>query len=217
MRAPVLLAPDLKKHWPRAQVRIMNDVAAAGYRYLRPEGEAFCIVTVSSGIGNKVFVDGRPLVGGSGRGGELGHLRVDDSPQAPVCECGGRGHLGAIASGRGVLAYAREHAQARNAAGLTSGDLAADFRRGEPWAVDVVRHCAAPLGWALAAMHLGAGIDRFVLFGGFALALGEPYRALVLTGAQERCWSGQDNFTVELGVDDDWSGLIGAGIAGGRQ
>ena len=115
------------------------------------------------------------------------------------------------------MAWARGHAQVRDAATLTSGDLAAAFRRGERWAVEVVGRCAAPLGWALAAMHLGLGIERFVLFGGFALALGEPYRALVSSAAGQRCWSGQGSFTVELGIDDDWSGLIGAGLAGGRQ
>jgi glucokinase len=192
-------------------VRILNDVTAAGYRYLRSSDEDFCIVTVSSGIGNKVFAGGRPLVGPSGRGGELGHLRVDDSANAPVCECGGRGHLGAIASGRAALAYARAHV----AKALTAGDLAAAFRRDEAWAVDVVRRCASPLGWALAAIHLGAGIERFVLFGGFALALGARYRDLVSAAAHQRCWNGQGNFTIELGYDDDWSGLIGAGIAGG--
>jgi predicted NBD/HSP70 family sugar kinase len=217
LRSPIALSRELERHWPRARVRILNDVTAAGFRHLRPGGEDFCIVTVSSGIGNKVFAGGRPLLGKSGRGGELGHLRVDESASAPICECGGRGHLGAIASGRGALGYARTHAKVRNGDRLTSGDLAAAFGQGEEWAVDIVRHCAAPLGWGLAAMHLGLGIERFVLFGGFALALGEPYRQLVSRAATARCWDGRGSFTVELGIDDDWSGLIGAGIAGGRQ
>ena len=211
LAAPYALRHDLMRRWPRARVRIMNDVTAAGYRYLRGS-EDFCIVTVSSGIGNKVFAQGRPLVGPKGAGGELGHLRVDESPDAPVCECGGRGHLGAIASGRGVLAYAR-----RVAPHLTSGDLAVSFRRGESWAMRVVAHGAAPLGWALAAMHLGLGIERFVLVGGFALALGESYRAMVAAAAAERCWDGTGvwDHRVELGIADDHAGLIGAGIAVG--
>jgi len=83
-----------------------------------------------------------------------------------VCECGGRGHLGAVSSGRAVLEYARTRApeKVRNE-GLTSGDLVAAFRRGEPWAVEIIEHRAGPLGWALAAMHLGLGIERFVLIG----------------------------------------------------
>jgi glucokinase len=216
LSSPYALAKDIGRCWPDARVRILNDVTAAGYRYLRSSDEDFCIVTVSSGIGNKVFANGRPLVGRNGLGGELGHLRVDDSESAPSCECGGRGHLGAIASGRAVLAYARMHAKAE---GLTNGDLAAAFRRNEPWAVEIIRHGAAPLGWALAAMHLGLGIERFVLYGGFALALGDAYRQLVTEAAAARCWDGRHPWTsrVELGVNDDVSGLIGAGIAGSRK
>jgi glucokinase len=102
---------------------------------------------------------------------------------------------------------------------LTSGDLVAAFRRNEPWAVRVTEHCAGPLGWALAAMHLGLGIERFVLVGGFALALGEPYRQLVAGAADARCWNapGDWNSRVHLGVNDDLSGMIGAGIAGLQQ
>jgi glucokinase len=213
LTVPYDLGKDIAQRWPRARVTVMNDLTAAGYRYLRPDGEDFCIVTVSSGIGNKVFVGGRPMLGSSGRGGELGHLRVDDSPSAPVCECGGRGHLGAVSSGRAVLESARRRTPL---AGLTSVELAAAFRRGEPWALQIVEQGARPLGWAIAATHLGVGIDRFVLVGGFALALGEPYRKLVAGAADARCWDGHGDCgsRVELGAQDDHSGLIGAGIAG---
>ncbi|MGE5049177.1 MAG: ROK family protein [Deltaproteobacteria bacterium] len=212
LEQPYRIEEDLAQVWPRARIGVVNDVTAAGYRYYRP-GEDFCIVTVSSGIGHKVFIGGRPAVGPAGAGGEIGHLRVDDSFDAPVCECGGRGHLGAIASGRGVLVEARRR-QGREA--LSSGDLVAAFRRGESWAAELVSRSAVPLGSALAAMHLGVGIERFVLVGGFALALGEPYRRCVAAAASAHCWTGEGDWAerVELGIEDDHSGLIGAGIAG---
>ncbi|HEX4381440.1 MAG TPA: ROK family protein [Myxococcales bacterium] len=211
-RSPHPLHEDLKSRWPNARVSMMNDVTAAGYRYRRSREDEFCIVTVSSGIGNKVFSNGRPLLGKRGAGGELGHLRVDESPDAPLCECGGRGHLGAVSSGRAVLDYAR----ANGRESLTNPELVKAFRRGEPWAVAVIAHGAAPLGWALAAMHLGLGLERFILVGGFALALGETYRLLVAQSAAARAWDGTADWSgrVELGVNDDFSGLIGAGIAG---
>ena len=210
--SPLPLNEDLSRRWPNARVALMNDVTAAGYRYRRSREDEFCIVTVSSGIGNKVFSNGRPLLGKKGAGGELGHLRVDESADAPICECGGRGHLGAVASGRAVLDYARSNGRE----GLTNPELVAAFRRGESWAVAVIAHGAAPLGWALAAMHLGLGIERFVLVGGFALALGETYRQLVAQSAAARAWDGTSDWSgrVELGVNDDLSGLIGAGMAG---
>lgn len=219
-RSPWALGEAVGRRWPGVRVRVINDVTAAGYRHLRSSDDDFCIVTVSSGIGNKVFAGGRPLVGRNGLGGELGHLRVDDSQSAPVCECGGRGHLGAISSGRGVLASARRlPVESGRAEGLTNGDLASAFRHEEPWAVSIVERGAAPLGWALAAMHLGLGVERFVLVGGFALALGDAYRRLVAAAADARCWAANGGWDrrVELGVNDDLSGLIGAGIAGRLQ
>jgi glucokinase len=233
--APDALRKGLARLWPSLRVEIMNDVTAAGYRYLRSPEDEFCIVTVSSGIGNKMFINGRPLVGRSGRGGELGHLEVDSSEDAPLCECGGRGHLGAVSSGRAALEYARKRARvgwegdgvknpAMGATGfkvdrLTSSDLAVAFKRAEPWAIEVIEHVAAPLGWALAAMHMAIGVARFVLIGGFALALGESYRQLVARAAGARCWecSGDWSTMVELGVDDDWSGLLGAGRVGSLE
>lgn len=209
--APLRLDRELHALWPQARVSLFNDVTAAGYRYRRGRDDDFCIVTVSSGIGNKVFVQGKPLLGKNGAGGELGHWRVDESPVAPICECGGRGHLGAVASGRAVL----ETARVIKGAKLTSRELVAAFLREEPWAVRTIQHGAAPLGSALAAVHLALGIERFVLVGGFALALGERYRAQVAQAAQARAWTGVAdwNSRVELGVDDDLSGLIGAGLA----
>ena len=87
--APVPLHGELRELWPEASIVLMNDVTAAGYRYLRDPDENLCVITVSSGIGHKVFIDGKPALGPSGRGGEIGHWRMDDSPGSPRCECGG--------------------------------------------------------------------------------------------------------------------------------
>ena len=98
------LGAACRRLWPDAVVHTMNDVTAAGYRYVATGLQDFAIVTVGSGIGHKLFLDGRPRVGPRGRGGEIGHLRLDRAPDAVECECGGRGHLGGLASGRAVVA-----------------------------------------------------------------------------------------------------------------
>jgi glucokinase len=222
------LITRLTQRWPRAQILLINDVSAAGYRYLRDPSEDFCIVTVSSGIGNKVFLRGRPMVGLGGRGGEMGHVQVDFSSDAPLCDCGGPGHLGAISSGRGTLSMARRFAQrcpepfSRSVLGkrfgehldtLENTDIVEAFHAKDAWTLNLIRCAARPLGQMLAAIHLGIGIERFVLIGGFALPLGEPYRLEVARAAWSCAWDvGQDwNAMLELGVSDDNSGLIGAG------
>ncbi len=63
-------------------------------------------LTVSTGIGGAVLSDGVLLHGPDGTAGELGHLLVE--LDGPVCGCGARGHLEAIASGAGIARAAVE-------------------------------------------------------------------------------------------------------------
>lgn len=232
--APVELAADLRRAWPGARVRVLNDLSAAGYRYLRHRHDDFCIVTVSSGIGNKVFISGAPFTGACGRGGEIGHARVDFSPAAPRCECGGDGHLGAVSSGRGTLLYARRlrAAQPRafarsllaslsaddaddadNGGSLTNERIARAFRADDAWTVELIRRTSAPLGRALALIHAALGIERFTVIGGFAFALGDRFRELLAGHAAASTWRlGQEwGRMIEFGEDDDLCGMIGAG------
>jgi glucokinase len=218
----------LQACWPDTPLLVLNDVTAAGFRYLSHPSESLCIVTVSSGIGHKVFAEGKPVVGPGGRGGEIGHLQVDFSPDAPLCDCGHRGHLGAVASGRAsryqVLRLAQEDpigfersmlaAQAGHSpAAVQNEQLVAAFHQRDPWTERVIGRMAEALGFALAAIHLTVGVERFVLIGGFALALGARYGAQTAAAAARCGWDlGLDwNSAVELGQPDDDAGLLGAG------
>jgi predicted NBD/HSP70 family sugar kinase len=58
-------------------------------------------VSISSGIGAGIIVDGRPYRGHRGTAGEVGHVVVD--PQGPICRCGNRGCLETLASGPALL------------------------------------------------------------------------------------------------------------------
>ena len=216
----------LAQRFPGARIRVMNDLTAAGLCFRRQAHEDLCVVTVSSGIGHKLFLGGRPILGPRGRGGELGHVRVDFGPEAPRCDCGGVGHLGAVASGRAsrwqavLQQRAAPAAWARSAlAGppeaLDNEVLAAAFRAGDPVAGQLVFRLAAPLGQALAALHAAVGVERFVIMGGFAHALGDRYLALLAEAADASVWEpgGQRAWTFEAGVAGDEAGLIGAGRA----
>lgn len=60
-------------------------------------------LTISTGIGGGVILDGRLLLGYQGLAAELGHVTV--LPGGPMCGCGHRGHLEAVASGTGIAAW----------------------------------------------------------------------------------------------------------------
>src|SRR3954447_1902737 len=238
LRSPTILGPEIDRAlpvgaaatdlWPASEVATLNDLSAAGYAYVGRGCGDFCVVTVGSGIGNKVFVDGRPLVGPGGRGGEIGHGLAHmpaDCPSGAV-EPGAR--LGEVASGRGALRLAQRlagvcpEAFAGSRLAPSGGDfderaLVGAFLGGDVFALRAVELAAVPLGRALAGLHVGVGTERFVLTGGFATALGEPYRRLVAVAGRDGCWDvGQDwDGMVEIGSEED--GLGGGGVYAVRE
>ena len=227
--APLPLQREFAGLWPAARVLVLNDLTAAGYRYVDRGLDDFCVLTIGSGVGHKVFVGGRPQLGAGGRGGEIGHLLVDPRDDAPICDCGERGHLGGIASGRGTVRLLRARAErdpdgfrnsalgriAREPPDIDGPAVAVAFARDDAWVRTTVAIGVAHLGQGIAAIHLAVGTERFVLVGGFAFAMGEPYRQMLAGAAQASCWRiGQDwDRMIEFGVPDDDQGMMGAGLA----
>ncbi len=226
---PLALARTLEAALDRP-VLVVNDITAAAWRYARTETEPFCLITVSSGIGNKVFRDGRVLVDPAGYGGELGHWRVDPSPDAPRCDCGGRGHLGALASGRGILAAARRGAVEDPAAFAGSGlalrcagepalidnpTLVAAAVAGDRFTIGILQNALRHLAAAVTAVYSAIGVRRYPVIGGFAQAVGELFVRLLTEQLLELGCFGlgdqQIRRMVSLGYADDDHGLIGVG------
>lgn len=221
--------------WESVPTFILNDVTAAGYRYLKEDKQDFCIITVSSGIGNKIFINSKPLLGINGCGGEIGHFQIDDSFDALLCDCGGQGHLGAIASGRGMLSLAKTMAKQnipyfstsslckilpdQSIDSLTTTLLVEAFRIGDIWTKGIIQKGAIYLGKMIASIHLSTGIERFIIIGGFAKALGEPYRQFLIEQASVSSWNTGQAWQnmISIGYPDDNDGLIGAAIYAAAQ
>src|SRR3954468_11622353 len=145
---------------------------------------------------------------------------------AGVVEPGAR--LGEGASRRGALRLARRLAEvcpeafagsilASNDRDFDERKLVGAFLAGDGFARRAVELAAVPLGRALAGLHVGVGTERFVLAGGFATALGEPYRRLVAAAARSGCWDIDQNWDdmVEIGSEED--GLVGGGVYAVRE
>lgn len=101
-------------------------------------------VTVSTGIGGGIIVDGRPLVGPDGTAGEVGHLVVE--LDGPRCGCGGFGHVEAIASG---TALARDGARL---AAANPGSILAEMAADDGIDAEVVARAAEAGDAACAAL-----------------------------------------------------------------
>jgi C7-cyclitol 7-kinase len=222
------LREECTRLWPGARILVMNDLTATGYRYTQRGMKDFCVLTIGSGVGHKVFVEGHPLLGPRGRGGEIGHLRVDLDPDAVTCDCGELGHLGGIASGRGServlrrlagrdpggFAASRLGAISRDASSIDGRAIAAAFTQGDPWVRSGIEAGVSHLGHAIAAIHVDVGVERFLLVGGFAFAMGGAYLRMIARAAEASCWRlGQDwDEMIGFGIPDDDQGMIGAGI-----
>jgi glucokinase len=231
-RLPSLLGPGYRggldfaglarRLWPARPAFACNDLTAAGARYVAAGHRDFGILTLGSGVGGKLFIDGRPLLGSAGFGGEIGHWRVPGAPPAQ-CDCGGVGHLSALSSGRGSVRLARWRA-GEDPAGykasslgplvLTPEALVTAFHAGDRWAEASIEASAEYLGAALAALALAAGLELFFLTGGFAVAAGEPFRALTAAAAARHAWDmGQDwDQMVRLAAEGEEPGLLGTGF-----
>ena len=86
--------------------RDTNVALMAEWRYGAARGTRNAIyITVSTGIGGAVILDGRPVQGTDGTAGEVGHVTVE--LDGPTCGCGGIGHVEAIASGTALAREAR--------------------------------------------------------------------------------------------------------------
>jgi len=85
-----------------------GNLAALGeYTYGYPqEYRMLLYLTVSTGIGGGIIIDGEVYRGIDGGAGEFGHMTI--VPEGPVCSCGNRGCLEALASGTAVARAARE-------------------------------------------------------------------------------------------------------------
>lgn len=137
------------------------------------------MVTLGTGIGGGIVLDGRVQLGATGFAGEIGHMVVD--PAGPECPCGRRGCWERFASGAGLGVLAREAALAgrlrdvvRAAGGdpesVRGEDISAAAAAGDPAAQDVIRAVGQYIGFGLA--NLAAVLDPacFVLGGGVVLA-----------------------------------------------
>lgn len=134
------------------------------------------LVTLGTGVGGGVIVEGKIVAGAGGAGGELGHM-VMDPTETDVCGCGGYGHLEQYASATGIVRMAKKRlAAGQEATSLTEGkeltakDIFDAAKEGDRVAGELVDELGKVLATALA--HVAAVTDPqvFVIGGGVSKA-----------------------------------------------
>jgi glucokinase len=165
-------------------------------------------LTISTGIGGGLVLDGRPYRGAAGNAGELGHLTIDID--GDPCACGRRGCLEAYASGTNIARRAREALAAGEPSSLagvatvTARDVAAAAAGGDALAGRVWDETTRMLGSAVATILDVLNPELVVLGGGVTNAgdaLLRPIRETALREAMRPAAGSADVVLATLGED----------------
>lgn len=112
--------------------RLLNDCVAAvmGEKHfgLGKSHDNLVYVTISTGIGGGVYVDGHLLIGKDGNAHEIGHFTIDFEGRLS-CGCGRRGHWEAYCSGNGIPNYSRLIIEEEGLMKIEGSQLIEDIRR----------------------------------------------------------------------------------------
>lgn len=196
---------------PDVPVRLGGDgvcMALGEHRHGAGRGaQALLGMVVSTGVGGGLVLDGKPYHGRSGNAGHVGHVVVDHV-HGPVCRCGGRGCVEAIASGPAMVRWAH----ANGWAGANARALAAAAAAGEPVALQAFDRGAAALAAMIASVAAVCDMDLVVIGGGVAKAgsvLFDPLRAALTDYAGLDFLAGLSVVPAGLGGD---AGLVGAAV-----
>lgn len=164
------LAELFSKQLSGIPVKMTNDANAAALgemAYGVAKGlKHFIMITLGTGVGSGIVIDGKMVYGKDGFAGELGHLIIDRSADARLCGCGRRGCLETYCSATGMIRTARERLQGVTING--SKDVYDLAMQGNATAIDIFNETGKRLGQALADMVVFSSPEAFVFFGGLA-------------------------------------------------
>ena len=184
--------------------RIDNDVHCAALGELKfgagQDCENFICMTVGTGIGSGIVINGKLVRGASNAAGELGHIKLQ-MHEGPLCGCGDYGCLEAFASGPSIVAMAEEYIsggkstkfrEMASGGEITPYIVAEAAKLGDPVAKRIFTKVGEYIGFGLASVVNLLNPEKIIIGGGVADAgdiLIEPIkdtikkRAMVVAGS----------------------------------
>ena len=161
---------------PTALTNDANAAAIGEMTYGAARGlRDFIMITLGTGVGSGIVVNGQLVYGHDGFAGELGHVIVER--EGRICGCGRKGCLETYCSATGVARTAREFLVARSepsllreipAEEIVSKDVYDAAIKGDKLALEIFEYTGTILGRALADFVAFSSPEAIVLFGGLA-------------------------------------------------
>ena len=219
---PMALKEQIELH-TNIPVQVENDanVAALGERWLGAGNNAdnVAFVTLGTGVGGGIIINGQIVHGQGGSAGEIGHMTIN--PQGYRCTCGKRGCLETVASATGIVHVARDYAQEYagdselkasldNGDDLTAKDVFDLAKQNDSLALKVTHAVCDQLGLALSIVAVTINPQYIIIGGGVSNAgdfllqrVQESYNRYVFSSVKKTT-------TLTLATLGNEAGVIGA-------
>lgn len=212
------LADTLTTVFPEAAVKFENDANAAAlgeaWQGTAAGKKSMVMVTIGTGVGGGVVVDGKIVSGTNGAGGEIGHMNVNPDEDR-VCGCGGHGCLEQYSSATGVVSNYRIECAKRGVDPIElsgpsdSRSVFQACREGDEVAIAAMDTMARYLGRALSIVAAVVDPEDFVIGGG-ASASADVYLERLKAYYREYALVACADTPIEIATLGNDAGIIGA-------
>lgn len=210
---------ELTKYFPNCAVAAGNDanVAALG-EYYQGGGagsSSMMMVTLGTGVGGGVIIDGKIIIGAHGLAGEIGHVAMNPE-ETQNCNCGNKGCVDQCASATGIVRYAKRMLKEeetpsalRNIEELTAKDVCDCAKAGDDLAGRCIERCMEPLGLGLVCFSHAFDPEVYVIGGGVSNA-GDLIVEAVKKGYRKHMYLLSEGADIRLATLGNDAGIIGA-------
>lgn len=193
------------------------NVAALG-EYWQGRGKGhrnMVFITLGTGVGSGIILDGKMLYGAKGLGGEIGHISVNPD-ETEVCNCGHRGCLDQMASATGIvrnamrfLQYEDTESTLREYENLTAKKVLDAAKQGDRIAEKTVQYCMQFLGKSISDISYTVDPEIFVIGGGVSKA-GEYLIRIIRNHYEVHAQLVPGKAQIELATLGNEAGIYGA-------
>jgi glucokinase len=207
----------------RVPVKVDNDVRCAALGELNFGAGIGCenliCITVGTGIGSGLIINGKLVRGASNAAGEIGHIKLQ-MHDGPLCGCGDTGCMEAFASGPAIVAMAQRYIQGGKSAKfremadseITPFIVSEAAKAGDPVAITIFRIMAEYIGIGLASVVNLLNPEKIIIGGGVADAGDLLMKPLVETLKSRAMKIAGDKVEVVPAQLGNTAGVIGASL-----
>lgn len=201
----------------KAQAGNDANVAALGeaWKGAAAGAQNIIMITLGTGVGGGIIINGKILAGSHGAGGEIGHALVVRG-EDEKCNCGNHGCLEQYASATGIvrvagrmLAASEEDSTLRELQNITAKDVLDAFKAGDTVAVRIMEYVGDLLGGAIAGFTTVVDPEAIVIGGGVSKA-GQPLIDCIEKYYQRYVFSSCKETPIVLATLGNDAGIYGA-------